>query len=143
MLRMSIGHRMAIAFGVITLTVAVGGTISTFGMRSVEHAIDALGTADRINEGLVELARDITEERSAVLGFLITGDVALLEAHERALAVSTATADELRGLVSAGDPQGDRLRALLAELESWRTRYVGRQLELMQHVDTFTTARAI
>jgi methyl-accepting chemotaxis protein len=143
MLRMSIGRRMAIAFGVITIMVAVGGAISIFSMRSIERAIDASVAAERLDAALADLAREAAEERSAVLAFLVTGEVGYIEAYEASLAASSATTDELRRLLIAGTPSRERLSGLLDDLRAWRTRYVDRQFALMQHVDTFTAARAI
>jgi methyl-accepting chemotaxis protein len=140
---LSIGRKLTLAFGVLTLLVATLATVVFISLSRLEtadfwntHTYEALDQASAMLDGMIN-------QETGLRGFLVGGEAKFLELYNAGFEQFKTAFDKAKSLTADNAAQQERLERLKAAALSWRNDIAEREIALMKDPNTREQARAM
>jgi len=137
---LSIARKLAVVFAALLVVIAGAGAVIWWSVGRLDVVSEEAARAERAALDVERLLRAVADEDTDILGFVVSGSTAYVEAYEEAKTRYDANLEELRTLLDSDELQ--TLGALDDAAVRWREDYAEAQLARMRSPERVEEARA-
>jgi len=139
--QVSISRKLTIAFGILVVLSVTSSAMSIVKMRAVadatkwnNHTYEVLGAADQVGASMVD-------QETGVRGYLIAGNDSFLAPYQAGAQNFDKAYQSLKSLTADNPTQQERIAALSAAADGWRSHVAEAEISGMKNPATAANAR--